>query len=122
MKAWILLLTTLSGLVLLVFIGLPFELSAGRMQVIGDKLHFVTPSSSLANIAGSAFQASAVCKRVEICVRPTDRNGFRAAMPILYEPCDSRDGEIAARECNDSTLKLKILSSDWIQSSIRRRL
>ena len=122
MKSWIFLISTLSALIVLTFFGVPFEMSAGRMQVVGDKLHFVTSSSGLAGIAGAAHGASAVCRRVEICVRPTDRSGFRTNMPILYEPCDSRDAGVAAKECNDSTLRLKILSSHWIQTSLWRRL
>jgi hypothetical protein len=121
MKPWAFLLFSLMSLIMILGVGLPFEIKVGTLQVVGGKLHFVTPSQGLATLSGAAFAATALCERIELCVQPTDRQSFRAQIPILFEPCKSEDLQVASQQCAGATLKLKVRSSDWIMTTVRRK-
>ncbi|MBU6376223.1 MAG: hypothetical protein KGQ59_09525 [Bdellovibrionales bacterium] len=118
MIKWTLVIFSLALLVVVFGVGLPLEMKAGSVNVVGNRLHFYTQSRSLASIIGHSRAAYVSCGSKKICITPTDRDRFDANLPIIFEYCDSQEGA-EANNCNNMVLTITTTTKSWIRAGIK---
>lgn len=119
MKRSILIAVSFVILVIFFGIGLPVEMRVGKVNKVGDKIHFYTNSRSLASIIGRSKGAYVQCHEKRICVTPVNRDHFDANVPIVFEVCEV-DRDQLAPECNNAVMGVKSDTSNWLKAGLRK--
>ena len=113
----LLLVLSFFALMAIMFVGLPFEMRTGTVNLVGNRYHFITTSRSIASLVGRATGARLECRGKDVCVTSSDRRHFTPNIPMVFEVCESQSG-VDLNDCNGSTLVLKLDTARWLKAGV----
>jgi hypothetical protein len=102
------------------FVGIPFSLNIGQMEIVGEKLYFSTKVRSHGMFINNGLKIEVDCHGKRSCLQLVDKRKVKAGIPFFLEECHQSDHQ-RIFSCDKPHLVVASSTALWMRQTLLKR-